>query len=435
MNFWPLYGMAARVATPLIRGTLAYRAAAGKEDPKRLQERWGVSARARPDGPLVWFHAASVGESLSLMKLLDLVLQARPEMCAVVTTVTMTSAAVLAERLPAGRAWHQYSPVDHPRAIRQFLDHWRPDLAVWVESELWPNLVLATRARGIRMALVNARLSERSSRGWKRVPQHAEALVRSFDLILAQDQAQALRWRDLGAEHADSVGNLKADPAEAPRTDLAARLGQKFRSRPRWLAASTHVAEEAAVIEAHLLARTRHPGLLTILAPRHPARADAVAALVQGAGLTLARRALGELPEADTDVWLIDTLGELGAVYPMVPIILIAGSFGAPGSLGGHNPADAASCGAALLFGPDMANSAELADKLLRAKAAIRVDAAGALGTVLSELLSDPGTVDRMGAAAATVAEGERGVSQATFARLEPLLPPAGSSVSRLAGA
>jgi 3-deoxy-D-manno-octulosonic-acid transferase len=417
-----LYRLATRALGPAAHLVLARRAARGKEDRTRLAERWGRTGAPRPTGTLIWLHAASVGESLSLLPIVERLLARLPRAQVLVTTGTVTSARILADRLPA-RARHQFLPLDHPPSVARFLDHWRPDLALWVESELWPNLILETRRRGIPMALLNARMSAKSARGWQRARGLIAALLGGFQLVLAQDAVQADRLKALGARAAETVGDLKAAAAVPAASgpvldDLAARIG----SRPVWLAASTHEGEEAAVAAAHRGLRERFPTLLTLLAPRHPARGDQIAALLQD--FHVARRSAGALPGPETEIYLIDTLGEMGLFYRLASVVLVAGSLGAPGSIGGHNPLEAAQLGCAVILGPDTVNCAASAAALEDAGAALRLAEADALPQALGRLLADPGTVAQMGAAGLAVAESHRGVIDRVLQKLEPLVAP-----------
>jgi len=421
-----LYRLATGLATPLVRRYLRRRVQLGKEDPARLGERFGVAALPRPTGRLVWMHGASVGESLSLLPLIDRLIERDAGLGVLVTTGTLTSARLIATRLAdRPRVWHQFLPVDAPSAVRRFLDHWRPDLALWVESELWPNLIIETRRRGTPMALINARLSSRSYENWRRWPGLIRPVLGSFDVVLAQDAVQAGRLRDLGAGGADTVGDLKAAAAPLP-VDAAALAEARVAlgDRPAWLAASTHSGEEAIVIEAHRLLAASHPGLLTVLAPRHPKRAASVAAELAAAGLTVARRSTGEPIERHTDILLVDTLGELGLYYRLAPIVLVGGSLHPPGTVGGHNPLEAAVLGCAILHGPDMLSCAATTAALDAAGAAVEVDDARSLAAAVEALLDDPDLATRRGEVAVAVAAAERGVIDRVLARLDPLLPP-----------
>ncbi|HLY57826.1 MAG TPA: 3-deoxy-D-manno-octulosonic acid transferase [Stellaceae bacterium] len=424
MSLWPLYRVATMAAAPLASFALMRRAALGKEERARIGERWGRASRPRPAGRLVWLHAASVGEAVSLLPLVERFLVEAADLSVLVTTGTVTSAAVIAERLPAARAWHQYVPIDHPGAVRRFLEHWRPDLAIWVESEFWPNLLLETRRRGVRMALVNARMSEASWRGWRRAPRSIRRLLGCFDVVLAQDARQGVRLRALGASPVETAGDLKAAAAIPPvPTALLEEMRQAVGGRPTWLAASTHDGEEAMVATAHGAVRGALPDLLTILAPRHPARAQEIQAVLQRAGLGVARRSLGEVPGADTDVWLIDTLGEMGLFYRLAPLVLVAGSLRPQDRVGGHNPLEAAVLGCAVLHGPDTANCAASTRALDEAGGARLVRDAPEIAAAVEGLLRDRKALASMGEAAAKVAAGSRGVVDAVFGWLEPLLP------------
>ncbi|HZU90526.1 MAG TPA: glycosyltransferase N-terminal domain-containing protein, partial [Stellaceae bacterium] len=298
------YRVLTRLLTPLAPALLQWRARRGKEDPQRIGERRGIPGRPRPAGPLVWVHAASVGEAGAVLGLIERVLEERPAVEFLVTTGTVASARLLATRLPA-RARHQFAPLDLPLYVARFLDHWRPDLALRVESELWPNLVLTTRDRGIPAILVNARLSARAYARWRRCPGLIAPMLAAHALILAQSEEQAERFRRLGAGAAASVGDLKqaAAPLPADPAELR-RLARLLAGRKRWLAASTHAGEEEIAAAVHRAVKPRHAGLLTIIAPRHPARGAEIATLLQRCGLRFARRSRQELPEADTDVYL-----------------------------------------------------------------------------------------------------------------------------------
>jgi 3-deoxy-D-manno-octulosonic-acid transferase len=416
------YRLATRAVRPLAHLVLARRAARGKEDRARMGERWGRTKLARPPGKLVWLHAASVGESLSLLPVIDKLMARLPDAQILVTTGTVTSAQLLAGRLPRLRARHQFVPLDHPSAIGRFLDHWRPDLAIWVESELWPNLILETRRRGVKMALVNARLSADSSRKWQRWPRFIRDLLDCFDVLLAQDEEHVIRLKALGGKRAETVGDLKA-AASLPPVDQAslARHRALIGARPVWLAASTHPGEEAIVADAHRALAANRPGLLTLMAPRHPSRGGEIAAMLREQGFEVARRSLDEKLTAETEIYLVDTMGELGLFYLLAEIVLVAGSLGPPGSCGGHNPLEAAQLGRPVLFGPDTVNCAASAASLEAAGAAQRVGDAADLAAALDTLFADPAGRAAMGEAGLRVAEASRGVIDRVFDRLAPL--------------
>jgi 3-deoxy-D-manno-octulosonic-acid transferase len=331
----------------------------------------------------------------------------------------VTSANLLAQRLPKG-AIHQFVPVDLPGAIERFLDHWRPDLALWAESELWPNLIQATASRGVPMALVNARLSERSFAGWRRVPRVAAHLLSTFAACLAQSEADAARLHALGARQVTVAGNLKfaAGPLpsdDASRASLAAAIG----TRPCWLAASTHAGEEAIVAAAQRRLMGEIDGLLLLLAPRHPARGPALATELRSQGFAVRRRSAGEMPTADTDVYLADTLGELGTLFRLAPVAVIGGSF-APH--GGHNPFEPAVLGSAILFGPHMENFAVIAADLVAAGGAIQLPGGADLAHAARRLLADPAERERRCTNARNVSARYAGVLDTTLTALAPLL-------------
>jgi 3-deoxy-D-manno-octulosonic-acid transferase len=415
-----VYRALTTVLGPAVMLYLMRRIAAGKEDRGRFAERRGVASRPRPEGPLVWIHAASVGEAVSMLALIDELVAERPSLSVLVTTGTVTSARLLASRLPEGRAWHQYVPVDRLAYVRRFLDHWRPDLALWVESELWPNLIIETKARGVPLVLVNGRMSARSFQGWQRWPSIIRPLLGAFDLCLGQDVVQAERLRQLGAQRTLCVGNLKAAAGPLPVSEAElARLAAQAAGRPLWLAASTHAGEEEAAAVAHRALKQRWPDILTIIVPRHPARASAIAALLKGEGLHVARRSLADPIDAATDIYLGDTLGELGLFYRLASVAFVGGSL-VP--MGGHNPLEAALLDCALLHGPDMSNCAGIARDLAAAKAAVTVHDGVELGAAVAQLIGDPADRARRAAAALDVAANNRAVLDAVLERIAPWL-------------
>ena len=414
-----IYRVATRPLAPLAIVYLKRRCKRGKEDPRRYRERQGVPGAARPQAPLLWIHAASVGEATAMLALIERLLQARPMLEILVTTGTVTSADLLESRLPA-RARHQFVPVDLPRWTARFLDHWRPDVALWVESELWPNLILATYARGIPMALVNARLSAGSYARWQKWRGLIRPVLRAFSLCLAQDEEQARRFRRLGAREVGVVGDLKAAAAALPvdRRQLD-ELRRLVNARPLWLAASTHAGEEEIAALAHRRVSASHPGLLTVIVPRHPARGDAIEAMLAAHGLRIARRSRGEAITDKADVYLADTMGELGLFYSLCGIAFIGGSLVAKG---GHNPFEAARLDCAVLYGPDTRNCAGMAAELAAAGAAETVAEADGLARGVSTLLGDPHLRSERAAAARRVAEAGSDILDTVLVRLAPWL-------------
>lgn len=351
-----LYRAASGAGGLFARALLRRRLAEGKEDSARLGERSGEALRLRPEGRLCWIHGASVGESLSVVPLVERLTARDPGLSALVTTGTVTSAKLMAERLPP-RAFHQFAPLDHPSFVGRFLDHWRPDMALFVESEFWPNLILKARATASFMALVNGRVSPRSFESWKRRPKTIRYLLSQFDFLAAQDHQNAERLSALSGRMVPTFGNLKnaAAPLPADETALAV-LTRDVADRPVLLAASTHPGEEEKVIEATLLLRSEVPRLLVIVAPRHPARGPEIETAATTAGLRTARRSGSAAIAPDTELYVADTLGELGIFYRIAGATFVGGSLA---DKGGHNPLEPARLGPAILHGPNVFNFAE----------------------------------------------------------------------------
>jgi 3-deoxy-D-manno-octulosonic-acid transferase len=413
-----LYRGLTHLAGPAVRRLLDRRALRGKEDAARRGERLGCPARPRPEGRLIWVHAASVGESLAVLPLVDRLLALDAACQVLVTTGTVTSADLMAKRLPGPRAFHQYVPVDLPRAVDGFLDHWRPDLVLWIESEFWPNLLAGIRRRAIPCALVNARLSVASFRNWARVPGTARRLLSVFQLALAQTQVEAGYLTKLGVSDVRAVGNLKYSASPLPAdTAEQERLASLLADRQVWCFASTHAGEEELAIVAQVQLRSSHPKALLVLVPRHPPRGDAVAGLLQAANLSVARRSRGEVPGPQTDIFLVDTLGELGLFFRLAPISVIGGSFV---DIGGHNPIEPALLGSAVLYGPYMYNFAEIAAAMEQAGGAMPLTGPDAIAPAVARLLADPMQRRAQADAASAVAQSN---AQAIDRVMEALIP------------
>ncbi len=400
---------------PAVAGLLAWRSRRGKEDPARLPERRGRPGRARPVGHLVWMHGASIGEALSLVGLIEGMI-ARG--CSVlVTTGTRSAADLLSQRLPAG-AVHQYMPLDAPRWVERFLAHWQPDLAVVAESEIWPNTVVALHERGIPLVLVNGRMSQRSYQGWARSPRTARALLSRIAVCLCQTKADAERFARLGAPRISVVGNLKYDSAIPPAdAQQLAYLRDMVGDRPVWVAASTHPGEDAVIARVHARLRDRFPRLLTIAVPRHPRRGEEVAQVAHEAGLRTSRRAKNGRPQANVDVYVADTLGELGLFYRLCPLVFLGGSLV---EHGGQNPIEPVRLGGAVLHGPHIHNFSESYGALDAAGGARLVADEDDLAAAVADLLGDPSRAAetaRRGQAALSAFEGAVG---RTLAVLDP---------------
>jgi 3-deoxy-D-manno-octulosonic-acid transferase len=414
-----LYRGAWGVVAPLAPLLLQRRANAGKEDAKRLKERLGHASAARPRGTLIWIHAASVGESLAALPLVTALL-AHPDRHVLVTTGTVTSAQLMSERLPSGVAIHQYAPIDSQAATKRFLDHWRPDLALFIESELWPNLILETRAHGTRMALVNARLSEQSFRGWMRARGLARRLLSCFDECLAQDAAVATRLTALGAESVRITGSLKADAPPLPVNESAlAEFMTAIGLRPVFLAASTHPGEDDILLEVVAALRRMRVDALTVIVPRHPHRGSQIEALARARNFAVERRSAGALPSAGTHVYVADTLGELGLFYRTTNFAFLGGSLVPHG---GQNPLEAARLHTAVLTGPHTYNFDDIFKLILGAQGEGRVHSVDHLIAMVSTLLSNPIAAVRMAAIAKATAAPLGGALSSTIAIAEKLL-------------
>ncbi len=414
-----LYRTATTLGHPLIRLYLSRRLAKGKENRARFGERLGLAGKSRPDGWLIWMHAASVGESLSLLPLIERLRTDWPSWNILVTTGTVTSATMMEERLPPG-ALHQFVPVDRVAYVERFLQHWRPDLVMWAESEFWPNLISRVGARKLPMILLNGRISQRSHKGWRRFPGLINKLLNAFSLCLGQTGIDAARLADLGAQNTKFVGNLKfAAPPLPAGEDALKELTSLIAGRLCWLASSTHMGEEEIAGRIHLALKEKHPGLLTLIVPRHPGRGIEIASSLQNMGLKVSvRSSKGKLDE-NTDVYIADTMGELGIFYRLARIVFIGKSL-VP--LGGQNPLEAARLDCAVVYGPHMTNFEEITTKFKQKQACLEVAHEAALGDTIARLLEDTDECERLAKAAAKVADDESGVLDAVLEELEPYL-------------
>lgn len=413
-----LYRLASIMLGPLIGLYLKRRMTKGKEDPVRFGERMGIAGRSRPLGPLVWVHGASVGEALSLLPLIDRLLA--QGLAVLMTTGTVSSAALMAERLPAG-AIHQFVPVDRPLWVRRFLDHWRPDLVLWAESDFWPNILSDIRRRDIALVLIQGRVSPRSLAGWQKAKGLIATMLGRFDLCLGQTPGDAQRLRQLGGRDCRCVGNLKQAVPALPcdETQLAALQGE-VGDRPVWLAASTHPGEETLIAGVHQSLCGRLPHLLTIIVPRHPHRGREIAAELSGRGHDVRLRSAGDKP--DRGIYIADTMGELGLFYRLCPLVFMGKSLCVEG---GQNPFEPARLGAAVLFGPRMSNFPDMVPSMLAADAALEVNGPEELARQVGRLLDDAELLRRRRAAALAWSEAEAGALDAVMAVLAPWLEAA----------
>jgi 3-deoxy-D-manno-octulosonic-acid transferase len=402
------------IASPLAPLLLRQRAARGKEDWTRLNEKLGMAGLARPAGRLVWVHGASVGESLSALPLIE---KLKENASVLVTSGTVTSAALLGQRLPAG-VLHQFVPLDTPGAVARFLDHWKPDAGLFVESDLWPNLILDARARGVKLALVNARISERSAARWGWARKSVGALLAAFDMVLAQDEEIAARFRALGARQVQVVGSLKADaPPLAVDEEALAAMRAAIGARPVLLAAQTHPGEDETVLPAHDQLRATFPDLLTILVPRHTER-GADLEMLCGTRAWKRRSCGGQLSQ-QTAIYIADTMGEMGLFYRLARFCFMGGTL-VP--LGGHNPLEPARLHCAVLAGPNIANAREAYEAIFAAQGFGNVTSSADIAREAAKLLSNAELARTAGDAAARGAATLSGAVGRTAAALTTLL-------------
>ena len=402
-----LYRILIMIMYPFIGVYLAKRKAKGKEDLERFGERLGYAGKERPDGQLLMMHGASVGESLSMLPLIELLLQEHENLSVLVTTGTLTSAKLMKERLPE-KAIHQYVPIDHPYCVKRFLDHWKPDMALWFESDFWANMITQTADLDIPLILINGRISDRSFKRWSKFKCFISAILEQFTLCLGQTVQDVERLNKLGAKKTKCVGNIKfgASPLPADKIILE-ELEKAFANRPRWLASSTHAGEETIAGNIHKKIKQTEPNLLTVIVPRHPPRGDEVEKELKELKLKVARRSKNDKIEPDTDIYLADTIGELGLFYRLAKIVFVGKTLVGKG---GQNPLEAARLGCAVIAGLNMENFVEMTINMIEESALIQVKNEQALEEKIIELLSDSEKCKKQRKASKDYATKEAGV-------------------------
>ena len=414
-----LYNLTATLAAPVISLYLKRRQAQGKEDPVRFPERQGITKTTRPDGPLIWLHGASVGEAISLLPLIERLQRERTDATILMTTGTVTSARLMAEWLPEGTL-HQYVPVDRLPYVRRFLDHWQPDLVLWAESEFWPNLVCEPARRGIPMVLVNGRISENSFKGWQRFQGTMAKLLSGFSLCLGQTDTDVERLSKLGAPLNKCRGNLKfaVPPLPVDEANLAA-LQKELAGRPLWLAASTHQGEEEIIARVHAQITKQIPGVLSIIVPRHATRGEDIAQALSVLGLNVVRRSQSDPVTVETDIYIADTMGELGLFFRLAKVAFMGKSL-VP--LGGQNPLEPMRLDCAVVHGPHMTNFADIVRRMGAAGASDEVSDEAGLAETVGWLLTNQEEILNLAARAKSFAEAEAHVLDDVMEELKPFL-------------
>ena len=411
------YRILTMLIAPLLPLWLFIRRLRGKEDRLRFRERFGIASQPRPPGTLLWLHAASVGEANSVLPFIFKMRAHYPHINLLLTTGTVTSAALMQKRLPKD-VIHQYAPIDTPKATDRFIWHWRPDFAFWVESEFWPNLIWTANDFGSFMGVINARMSERSFASWQKRPAMIHDMLSCFNLVFAQSVQDGARLKSLGAKHMSCCGNIKYDAATLPcNEDELIAFKNTIGNRPLWLAASTHPGEELLIAEAHKLLSATRKNLLTIIVPRHPARGSSIATELQTFG-KIALRSKQESITTDTKFYIADTLGELGLFYRASDIVFMGGSLV---NHGGQNPLEPAKLSCAVLTGPHTHNFSDIYAEMEKAGVVIRVQNAAGLAAQIDKLLNDAKAREAMQNAVRFWMQDKGGATDRLLENLQPI--------------
>jgi len=416
---YQLYRIATRLAAKTI---LNKRLAKGKEDAKRIGERMGQSKVNRPEGALLWVHGASVGEVTSLLTLVQRLQAQNKALTILITSGTKTSAKVIESRaLP--NVIHQYIPMDHPLWVTLFLDYWRPDAVIFAESEIWPNLISEIGTRKIPSALINARMSDKSYKGWKRFGKTIAKLLRSFDVVLTQSTEDKRRYIELGHSNVKECGNIKYNSDKLPvdKEDLLS-LEKRFKERPAWVYASTHEGEEIIACEIHNKIKTFLPNILTFIVPRHPERRTEIAQSCDNEQNAILFRSAMHTPPENTEIYVIDTLGELGLFYRLADTAVIGRTLSTDGG-GGHNPLEAAQLNCATLYGPLYQNQKEIFNDMRTHDAAILCRDKDALYDEVLKLFLEPDYMDSMKAKALAYTESKTAILDNAYSEIIKILP------------
>ncbi len=416
-----LYRIAQSALSPVISLYLGYRKIIGKEDVERFNERLGHVLTPRPGGGLLWAHAASVGEAVSIIPLLKMIEDKYPHLHILVTTGTVTSAKLMQKKLPK-EIVHQFVPVDMLGAVRRFLNHWRPDIALWVESELWPNLICETASSGCPIILVNARMSLNSLTKWKRYKSLAGRIFGCFAMCLAQSEEEAERFREAGVNNTFAIGNLKYESPPLPSDpEEMTRLVKMIGGRHTWAAASTSEGEEEIAGRIHEHLKKDVNDLLTIIVPRHPERGGEIKRMLSAKGLKVALRSDKDEITPETDIYLADTIGELGIFYRLTSIVFMGGSLVPHG---GQNPLEPARLDCAIISGDNIKNFKEVYSEMAASDAVIMVENETQLLNDVEALMKNQDTVEKMVQNASMFVRSKSGILDKYMSALQPYLKP-----------
>jgi len=386
MNITGAYKNLTNAGLPLIKAYLNVRKKKGKEDLSRFHEREGIPSLKRPDGKIIWFHGASVGETLSMLPLIELILKEYPDIHVMVTSGTVTSADILQKRLPK-RAFHQYIPVDIYAYAERFIDYWKPHAIFWFESDFWPNLLYCIKKAEIPLILLNGRISDRSFKRWQMFPSFSKELQEMFTFSFGQTKEDAERLRILGAKDTDCVGNLKFALSDIPfDKEKLQTLQKQIGTRPVFLAASTHFGEETIMAEVHKGLREKIPDLLTVIVPRHQTRGDLIKGDLSDMGLIVTQRSQKQDIDDKTDIYLADTIGEMGIFYRLAEVCFIGGSLI---KHGGQNFLEPFKLNTAVIAGPYMYNFKEMTEKALQKQALYQITTKEELQEKIFSLLTN----------------------------------------------
>ncbi|MBL8639644.1 MAG: 3-deoxy-D-manno-octulosonic acid transferase [Alphaproteobacteria bacterium] len=447
MSLLWLYKNTMKAGKPLVKMVMRRRIRQGKEDPQRIGEKYAKPSLPRPLGPLMWVHVASVGEAQSMLPLIHIFLQQNPLASVLVTTITRTAAEMLKIRLP-DRAFHQYMPIDRPQWVQQFLDYWHPDVILWAESELWPVMLSEIGHRRLPMALINARMSEKSFRHWQFAKKSVAELLSAFTVILTQTHKDKEFFEGLNAHSVVAAGNIKYCAPPLPYdAQQFALLQPVIAQRPCWIYASTHEGEEALAIEVHQKLRGKYPNLLTVIAPRHPQRAVDILKLCRAQNLNATLRSAAGwesekqgskeqdskkqesekqeseniTPAQDHDeILIIDRMGELGLWYRLISCVCMGRSFSRDGG-GGHNPLEPALLGCAVLVGPQVQNLQQIYDDMREEGVVVSLSYKDELAHRLDKFLENPDMLKNLGEKAQHYALRQSHVLDVIIEELEPV--------------